>query len=208
MILNQKLNIANVPEWQPLDLTSVAGAAAFGAMCLMVVCNAIQGRKWRVYELAFVFFAWYVALVHMRFLFMAAVLTTPFLAVDLRRAFNLGSDEKTIPAANAFMVTAAAVVFLFSSQRKETGHQAGHLLPPCRRWRPFNPRGAPSTPTMSAGVMTFQSKPAFSFAFDIFEHQGVLAAYLQVMYLVRPFGLFDLKSTTFWSPTPCRSPTC
>ena len=38
-------------------------------MCLMVVCNAFKGRKWRVYELAFVFFAWYAALDHMRFLF-------------------------------------------------------------------------------------------------------------------------------------------
>jgi len=192
MMFNQKLNIANVMEWKPLDLTSVAGAAAFGAMCLMVICNAIKGRKWRIYELAFVFFAWYAALIHMRFLFMAAVLTTPFLAVDLRRAFNLGSDEKTIPAANAFMVAAAALAFffIFPSEKKldtklGTFYPMQTLASIQPSWRTFNSDHV-------GGMMTFESKPDFiDSRFDIFEHRGVLAGYLQVMYLVRPFELFD-----------------
>ena len=91
-------------------------------MCLMVVANVFKGRKWRVYELAIVFFAWFAALDHMRFLFLAAVLTTPILAVDIRRGFNLESDKKTIPAANAFMVAAAMVVIalIFPSEAKLT----------------------------------------------------------------------------------------
>ena len=192
MMFNQKLNIANVMEWKPLDLSSVAGVAAFAAMCLMVACNAIQGRKWRLYELAFIFFAWYAALVHMRFLFMAAVLTTPFLAVDLRRAFNLGSDEKTIPAANAFMVTAAALAFFFIfPSEKKLDTKLGTFFPMQTlasiqpSWRTFNSDHV-------GGMMTFESKPDFiDSRFDIFEHRGVLAAYLQVMYLVRPLELFD-----------------
>ena len=192
MMFNQKLNIANVMEWKPLDLSTVAGAAAFGAMCLMVVCNAVQGRKWRVSELAFVFFAWYAALTHMRFLFMAAVLTTPFLAVDLRRAFNLGSDEKTIPAANAFMVSAAALAFffIFPSEKKlqtklGTFYPLQTIASIQPSWRTFNSDHV-------GGMMTFESKPDFiDSRFDIFEHRGVLAAYLQVMYLVRPLELFD-----------------
>jgi hypothetical protein len=192
MMFNQKLNIANVMEWKPLDLTTVAGIAAFAAMCLMVICNAIQGRKWRVYELAFVFFAWYAALSHMRFLFMAAVLTTPMLAVDLRRAFNLGSDEKTIPAANAFMVAAAAIAFLFIfPSEKKLDAKLGTFFPLKTlasiqpSWRTFNA-------DVVGGMMTFQSKPDFiDSRFDIFEHQGVLAGYLQVMYLIRPLEILD-----------------
>ena len=192
MMFNQKLNIANVMEWKPLDLSTVAGIAAFGAMCLMVVCHAIQGRKWRVYELAIVFFAWYAALDHMRFLFMAAVLTTPILAVDLRRAFNLGSDEKTIPAANFFMVTAAALAFFFTfPSEKKLDTKLGTFFPMQTvtsiqpSWRTFNS-------DYVGGMMTFESKPEFiDSRFDIFEHRGVLAAYLQAMYLVRPLELFD-----------------
>jgi hypothetical protein len=192
MMFNQKLNIANVMEWHPLDLSTVAGAVAFGAMCLMVICNVIKGRKWRVYELAIIFFAWYAALAHMRFLFMAAVLTTPLLAVDLRRAFNLESDQKTIPVANAFMVAAVAVtIFLSFPTEKKLNVKLGTFfpmqtlegIPPS--WRTFN-----SDPL--GGMMTFKSKPDFiDSRLDTFEHHGVLAAYLQAMYVVRTLEVFD-----------------
>jgi hypothetical protein len=192
MMTNQKLNIANVAEWKPLNLSTPAGIFAFGAVCLMVVANAFKGRKWRVYEIAIIFFAWYAALDHMRFLFLAAVLTTPILAVDIRRGFELESNEKTIPAANAFMVAAAAVVVLliFPSEKKLTTKlstffpmQTIAAIQPS--WRTFNS-------DQVGGMMTFQSKPEFiDSRFDIFEHEGVLADYLKAMYLASPFEVLD-----------------
>ena len=192
MMTNQKLNIANVMEWKPLDLSTIAGAAAFGAMCLMAVLNAFKGRKWRVYEIAFVCFAWYAALDHMRFLFMAAVLTTPILAMDIRRGFDLGSDEKTIPAANAFMVVAAAVVivWIFPSEKKlteklHTFFPMGSIAAIQPSWRTFD------SDTLG-GMMTFQEKPVFiDSRFDVFEHHGVLADYLKAMYVVAPLEVFE-----------------
>ena len=192
MMTNQKLNIANVSEWKPLNLSTIAGAAAFGAMCLMAVANAFKGRKWRVYELAFVFFAWYAALDHMRFLFMAAVLTTPILAMDIRRGFELESDEKTIPAANAFMVVAAALVilFIFPSEKKLTTKLATFF--PMRSIAGIQPSWRTFNSDLVGGMMTFQSKPVFiDSRFDIFEHEGVLADYLKAMYVVSPFEVFD-----------------
>ena len=192
MMFNQKLNIANVMEWKPLDLSSVAGAAAFAAMCLMVVCNAVQGRKWRVYELAFAFFAWYAALDHMRFLFMAAVITTPILAVDIRLAFELGSDEKTIPAANAFMVAAATIAFLFIFPSEKKLQSKLDSFFPMKTVASIQPSWRTFNSDYVGGMMTFQSKPDFiDSRFDIFEHRGVLGAYLQIMYLVQPLELFD-----------------
>lgn len=192
MMANQKLNIANVMEWKPLNLSTVAGFSAFAAICLMVVANALKGRKWCVFEMAIVFFAWYAALDHMRFAFMAAVLTTPILAVDLRRGFNLESDQKTIPGANAFMVTAAALVILFifpteKNLKEKLGtffpmQSLGEIQP---SWRTFNADTV-------GGMMAFLSKPDFiDSRFDIFEHQGVLADYLKTMYLISPLEVFD-----------------
>jgi len=192
MMTNQKLNIANVAEWKPLSLSSIAGMFAFAAMCLMVIANVLRGRKWRVYELAIVFFAWFAALDHMRFLFLAAVLTTPILAVDIRRGFALESDKKTIPAANAFMVAAALVVIamIFPSEAKLT-RKLGTFFPMKTiatiqpSWRTFNS-------DYVGGMMTFQSKPEFiDSRFDIFEHEGVLADYLRAMYLVSSFEVLD-----------------
>jgi hypothetical protein len=192
MMTNQKLNIANVMEWKPLNLSTMAGGAAFGAMCLMAVLNAFKGRKWRVYELAFVFFAWYAALDHMRFLFMAAVLTIPILAADIRRGFELQSDEKTIPAANAFMVIAAIIVIIsiFPSEKKlntklQTFFPMQSIAAIQPNWRTFDS-------DFVGGMMTFQQKPDFiDSRFDVFEHHGVLADYLRAMYLVSTLEIYD-----------------
>jgi hypothetical protein len=192
MMTNQKLNIANVMEWKPLNLSTMAGAAAFAAMCLMALLNAFKGRRWRVYELAFVFFAWYAALDHMRFLFMAAVLTIPILAVDIRRGFELESDEKTIPAANAFMVVAALIVIasIFPSEKKLTTKLQTFF--PMRSIAAIQPTWRTFDSDFVGGMMTFQQKPDFiDSRFDVFEHHGVLADYLKAMYLLSPLEVFD-----------------
>ena len=192
MMANQKLNITNVMEWKPLNLGTLAGVAAYAAMCLMVVANAFKGRKWRVYEMAVVFFAWYAALVHMRFVFLAAVLTVPMLAVDIRRGFQLDSDEKTIPAANATIVAAALVIilFIFPSEKKlteklRTFFPMDSIAAVQPSWRTFNS-------DLIGGMMTFQSKPEFiDSRFDVFEHHGVMGDYLSAMYLISPLEVFD-----------------
>jgi hypothetical protein len=192
MMTNQKLNIANVMEWKPLNLSTMAGAAAFGAMCLMAVLNAFKRRKWRVYEIAFVFFAWYAALDHMRFLFMAAVLTTPILAVDIRQGLDLESDEKTIPAANAFMVAAAAVVVLaiFPSEKKLTAKLQTFF--PMKSIAAIQPSWRTFDSDTVGGMMSFEKKPDFiDSRFDVFEHHGVLADYLRAMYVVAPLEVFE-----------------
>lgn len=192
MMANQKLNIANVMEWKPLNLSTIAGVSAFGAMCLMALTNAFSGRKWRVFELAIVFFAWYAALDHMRFVFLAAVLTTPMLAADIRRGFSLGSDEKTIPAANAMIVAASilVLVFIFPTEKNlqeklKTFFPLDSIAAVQPSWHTFNS-------DLVGGMMTFQKKPEFiDSRFDIFEHEGVLADYLTAMYLANPLEVFE-----------------
>src|ERR1700759_1266701 len=106
----------------------------------------------------------------MRFVSLAAVLTTPLLAVDIRRGFELESDEKTIPSANAFMVVAALLVigFIFPSEKNlqnklKTFFPMDSLAAVQPSWRTFNS-------DIVGGMMTFQSKPEFiDSRFDIFE---------------------------------------
>jgi hypothetical protein len=123
---------------------------------------------------------------------MAAVLTTPFLAVDIMRGFSLESDSKTIPAMNALMVACAACVFAFifpseASLQKKLGtffplQSISEIQP---SWRTFNS-------DLIGGMMAFQSKPSFiDSRFDVFEHHGELQAYLGVMYVVKPLELLD-----------------
>ena len=192
MMLNQRLNIANVQEWRPLNLSSPAGATAVAAICFLVVANCLKGRKWRVYEMAVVFFAWYSALAHMRFLFLAAVLTIPIFAEEIVRAFDLRPDTKTAPAKSAILVAAAIglVVFMFPSEamlqkRAAQFFPVNSIAAIQPSWRTFNDADV-------GGRMAFESKPSFiDSRYDIFEHRGVMLDYLKVSYLVDPLKTLD-----------------
>jgi hypothetical protein len=190
MMINQKLNIANVQEWQPLDLTHFIGKCVVAAIGLMVVTNCIHARKWKLFEMVFVFLAWYAAFAHARFTFLAAVLTIPLLARDIERSFCTESDVKTIPAMNA-LIAAGALALVVHIVPTQAALQASlaRLLPLQtiasiqHSWRTINVDNV-------GGMMAFDSKPSFiDSRFDTFEHHGVLKDFLDIARLQDSFNL-------------------
>jgi len=192
LMLNQKLNIAMVEEWQPLNLSSVLGKAAFAAICLMIVANCIRGRRWKIYELAFLFFAWFAAFDHVRFTFLASVITIPLLAGDVARSFYTKSDEKTIPLMNALYVTGAvcAIAAFFPTEASlQSGLAAEYPLQTIASiqpsWRTYNQDSL-------GGMMDFNSKSPFvDTRWDTFEHHGELQDFLDIMHVHDPLKLLD-----------------
>ena len=184
MALNQKLNIANVSEWQPLSLGGFVGKAAVLAIALMVIANALNGRKWKIYEMALVFFAWYSAISHARFTFLASVLIIPLLGVDVTRAFFPVADgeQKTIPFMNALIGALAlgVVVWYFphesqmkDSLAKQYPMQTIAMIQP--GWRTLHDEHV-------GGMMDFLGKPTFlDSRWDTFEHHGILKDYLDLI---------------------------
>jgi len=190
MMLNQTVNIGAVKEWKPLNITTLEGRFVLLAICAMVVANSVRGRKWKAYELAVVFFAWYAAFAHVRFCFLAAVLTTPLLAKDIERSFCTEPDTKTIPAMNALMVGMAAIVIvlMFPSENQLQKKLASAF--PLEMIASIQPSWRTFDWDNLGGMMAFQSKPhAIDSRFEIFEHHGVLQDYLRVMYFSDPLEL-------------------
>ena len=192
MMLNQKLNIATVAEWQPLSLDMVAGKAAVLAIVLTIVANCIKGRRWKVYELAFILFAWYAAFAHVRFLFLASVITIPMLAKDAARSFFAKPNEKTIPAMNALIAAGVvcAVLYFFpneSSMQKELALaqpvEIVHAIQPS--WRTFNV-------DIAGDFMALNSKPDFmDTRFDTFEEHGEFRDYLDIVQFNEPLKMLE-----------------
>ncbi len=192
MILNQKINIGNVAEWQPLNLGTLEGKGVVVAICMMVLANCLNARKWKLYEMAFVIFAWYAAVDHMRFGFLAAVLTTPLLASSIERGFLTESDTKTIPAMNALMVAGAVglMISLFPTEKELKDKQAS--LFPMQTIASIQPSWRTFNWDYVGGMMAFQSRPDFiDSRFDTFEHHGVLQDYLTAMSMNNSFALLD-----------------
>ncbi len=192
MAFKQKLSVSVIAEWQPLNLSMREGKMAVAAIVLMVLANAMRARKWKIYEMAFVFLAWYSAFAHLRFLFLAAVITTPMLARDFERAFCLESDKKTIPAMNALMVAAAiaVVVFMFPTEAALKKMQA--MMFPMQTIRSVQPSWRTLNWDYIGGMMDFESKPsAIDTRMDSFDHSGVLPAYLAIMADQNSLELMD-----------------
>lgn len=192
MMVNQKLNIASVAEWQPLKVSSFEGFSLVLVIALMVFANLKRARTFKLYDLGLLFFACYAAFDHVRFLYLAAVLLAPILATDLARSFAPNSDMKTIPAMNALIAAAALgyIAFMFPSEAKlqsklqlEFPLKTIASIQPA--WRTFNW-------DYVGGRMAFESRPDFiDSRLDTFEHHGVLQNYMAAMNLVDPLEVLD-----------------
>ncbi len=192
MMMNQRLSHATVQEWHPLNLSSLPGMGALAVIFLTIIANALCSRKWRIYEMAFVLFAWYAAFAHTRFAFLAAILTVPMLAGDLKRTFFLEPDTKTIPIMNLLMVAGSLCLIVFvapSPARLKASLSAVFPLQTIAAiqpsWRTFNSDAL-------GGIMNFESKPTFvDSRFDTFDHHGVLKDYIDIMLLSDSLNLLD-----------------
>ena len=192
MMMNQKLNIASVAEWQPLKVGSFEGISLVLVIVLMVLANLKRLRTFKLYDLAIIFFACYAAFDHVRFLSLAAVLIAPTLAIDLARSFAVNSDTKTIPAMNALIAAAALgyIAFMFPSEAKlqsklqlEFPLKTIASIQPA--WRTFNW-------DYVGGMMAFESRLNFiDSRLDTFEHHGVLQNYMAAMNLVDPLEVLN-----------------
>lgn len=192
MMFNQKLNIGNVEEWQHLDLGSARGMTVALAIVAMVLANVLRGRKWKLYELVFIVFAWFAALDHARFCFLAAVVTTPLLAVDVARSFLEPERKATIPAVNAMFLVAVAGFMMYRFPREAELQRDYRQLYPIQTiakiqpsWRTFNAANL-------GGVLAFEQKPSYlDTRFDIFEHEGIFATYLDIVGNKQSLELLD-----------------
>ena len=192
MMLNQKVSVATITEWQPLSLSSLEGRAALVAIAVMIVANLIRGRKWRIYELAFVFLAWYAAIAHHRFTYLAAILIIPMLARDIQRSFCTESDEKTITAMNALMVTGAICVMLLMYPSEAALKTMLAKMFPLQTIATIQPSWRTLDWDYVGGMMDFESKPTFMDSrFDSFEHHGVMQDEGRIMDLDDSLELMD-----------------
>jgi hypothetical protein len=192
MLLNMRTSVANAQEWQPLNLGWIVGKTAFVAICLMLVANCIRGRKWKVYELAFILIAWFLAFYHMRFTFLACVITIPLLAVDVARSFYSSSSEKTIPLMNALYAAGVACVIFFSFPTEASLQKSLAAEYPLQTIASIQPSWRTYNQDTLGGMMDFNFKPTFfDTRWDTFEYHGVLPDFLDITRFHEPLKLLD-----------------
>lgn len=192
MIFKQKLNIASIQEWQPLNLEYFIGKDSVFVIGIMLIGGMLKSRKWKIYEMLWILFAWYAAFDHIRFTFLAGVIVTSFLAKDFAGLIWNERPKKDYPAMNGLF--AAAGVFMCISMMptpKRDNQVMNNAFPDsliCMvqpSWRTFNEYEL-------GGRFDFDGRRDFvDSRVDIFEHSGIFGDYVKTINIKTSFELLD-----------------
>lgn len=195
MLLNQHLMLAMTEEWQPLSLATATGKAAAAAIGLTIAANCVNSRRWKLYELVFIFFSWYLAFAHQRFAFLACVVTMPWLTADVARSFFGRSNHKTIPAFNILIAVSLVAGLAHLSPTETMLEHDLAVARPLQTIAAIQPTWRTLNDYALGGIMDFDSRPVFlDSRNDLFEHHGIYADYLAIQNLQQPQALLDKYS--------------
>ena len=210
LAFHQKLNVANVEEWQSLDFHSPRGRILLFSLVLLFLLQLLRARKWSLFELALACVGIYSALNYSRFLFLAAILVMPLLAASLA-PFTLALRLRLTPLLRA----ALAILILGCILGPIRTHKANATLSDPRfpqKALPFlstfHPQGRVFNEQLWGGYLIWNKRdiPVFGDSrIDIFEYNGSFKDYLDIIRLTNPLALLDkyqIRYVLFESKSP------
>jgi hypothetical protein len=196
LAFHQKLNIATVAEWQTLDLHTPRGKLALGCILVLGVWQLVRPSKWQLSDLLLLIVGIYSGFTYSRFLFLTALLAVPIVAGTLCSMDTLRSKRVTRPLLNsAVILLLATLVFTRAHFAHGPDPRAGRPIPetfPAALGK-LPPEAHVFNEYNWGGRLIWQQRiPVFiDSRVDIFEYNGTLRDYLDIVHLNRTQELLD-----------------
>ena len=198
LIFRQRLNVAVIEEWQSIDFQNFNGVVLFIVVTFILVLTLAKRRAWQLQDLLFALLAFYAAVTHRRFLFLAGMVVCPILAEELAGAvFRPYDQERNRPVLNALVMAGFCIFGILhiptsaTLRAMETQHFPAAALPElnrcCKQGRLLNQ-------FEWGGYLIWNARdiPVFiDSRTDIFEYHGVLADYLSAVSLNDTLAILD-----------------
>jgi hypothetical protein len=196
LAFHQKLNIANVEEWQALDFHAMRGRLFLICLAAMFLLQLVRRRRWSLDEVAFLLVGVYSALTYSRFLFLAAILVMPLLAKEIpglgrsrtrrnRPWFNAALLLALAPLA-AFHFPAPAAPHRAAESRQPSPEDAKYPLRALASLNAFHPQGNVFNEYIWGGFLIYHARQVpvmIDSRADIFEYNGTFKDYLDAVHL-------------------------
>ena len=202
MAFHQKLNIEHVEEWASVDFHNARGKVVFIALAAIVLSALLSKRKVLLADLLLLVLALYSGITYIRFLFLLAILASPFLTARIR-LFPPYDPKIDKPMLNLgfLAVVLAIIVWRFPSEAKLNtdlekqfpSKAASYLVDNNIRdrvlthymWGGYLERYAPGLPVFIDSRV------------DIFEYNGTLKDYLDLIGLKEPLAILDKRNIQY-----------
>jgi hypothetical protein len=196
LIFRQKLNIAYVDEWASVDFHDARGKVVLILLALVLLGALLSPHRWKLEEVALGAFALYSGLMHIRFLFLAAILLAPLLA-KLLDSIPPYRPEIDKPPLNALICAGIALVFVFRFPTRTDLDGAVAQRYPTNALNFVKAHGLEGNffnRYMWGGYMIMfhpEVKTFIDGRTDIFEYTGVLKDYLDAEQLKGSLDVLD-----------------
>ena len=186
LAFKQKLNIAHVAEWVPVNFQDARGKIVFLLIAGLLLIGLLRNRRWNLGELLMLLFALHTALTHIRFLALLGIVIAPLLAklLDFFPPYYPALDT---PRMNAGVILAMIIAMGFFWPREpairksiEQTYPAG-LLPYLKA---HPPQGNMVNFYLWGGYLGWHDPDVKVFIdsrVDIFEYVGVMQDYLDLL---------------------------
>ncbi len=193
LAFHQALNIANVQEWQTVDLHTPRGKLALGCMLALGVWQILRPGKWQLSDLFLTILGVYSGFTYSRFLFLFAILAVPVIAGTFFSERTRRAQPIARPFLNAAMmlVLIALVISRLRTAARSDRHPVPETFPAALATLPpgahlFNEY------TWGGRLIWEQHVPVFvDSRVDIFEYNGTFRDYLDIIHLSRTEELLD-----------------
>jgi len=185
-----------VEEWASVDFHEPRGKIVLFLLAVILV-GALLGRcRWKLEELGLVLFAVYFGLVHVRFLFQAAILLAPILAkmLDFMPPYRREIDK---PVLNAVIFGGILAIMAFRFPTEAQLAEAAARRYPVDALTYVKSHGLPGrifNLYIWGGFLTWRSPEVKTFIdsrADIFEYTGILQDYLEAISLTESLRVLD-----------------
>jgi hypothetical protein len=191
LALLQPTNVANIQEWQALDLHFPYSKVLLGLLLVVLIAQILFRVRHRLGDLALVVFAVYAAADHLRFLIIFAIIFAPWLASVVARwtpPYDPAKDKHLLNVAIIALVL-AGMVWFFPSRAKINHLIADDYPVDAVRYLHQHPVAGPTFNTYGwGGYLIWQlpeSKVFIDGRADLYVYSGVFDDYLTIMRLER-----------------------
>ncbi len=186
LAFRQKLNIAHITEWVPVNLRDTYGRLAMALLLVLLVSAWLRSRHLALSGVLLALFGLYCGLSYIRFLFLLAVLISPLLAKNLD-FLPLYKPKREVPWLNAFAILLMIAAMLYYWPRSSALQQSVEKKYPVGAFaflEAHPPQGRLLNFYTWGGYMEWNERdiPVFiDGRADIFEYAGVFQDYIDVL---------------------------
>jgi hypothetical protein len=196
LAFRQKLNIGNVEEWASVDFNDARGKVVLILLAVVFLGALFSQRTWKLEELLMAGFGLYTGLMHIRFLFLAAILLAPLLAkmLDFVPPYQPEIDK---PPLNALVMGIVLLIAIYRvpSRADLEKDVAVHFPANALSYIKANAlQDRVFHDYVWGGYLIFFARDVKTFVdgrTDIFEYTGVLKDYLDATQIRSPLQVMD-----------------